>query len=134
MSKVSESATVFNSIVLLASIIGALIFFDEIRNLVATVDFHHEDSDTRQEAIVESLRQELEPIAKSANAAESNSLPPRIRNLLILRCKSPGQFGPNLQELLDKQISRYEELNDREYTVGTCDGTVYVNSIGVRYE
>ena len=135
MSKWSDISNVFNSIVLigatLSSIVGGLYFYDDLKNAVATKEFHHSDADVRQEAMLTAFEERLLPIQESANAAESNGLPPRIANLLKVRCANPSNFDMSLDELLATLMDRYEVLNNRPYREGECRDGVYYNALGV---
>ena len=101
---------------------------------MATRAYHDEDSELRQAAMIQTISETIAPVVQSANAAESNSLPPRIKNLLVMRCKASDSWDASLQTMLDKQIARYEQLNGRPYRVGTCQAGVYVNALGIRAE
>ncbi len=140
MSKTSEVANIANSIILatsvIAGIVGVFVFYDDIRGALATKDFHHQDMEQRQQEILEAFEAQLAPIAKSAREGESNTLPPRISNLLRLRCVSPSEFeqGMPLHELLSGLRERYAELNGREYRTGECREGVYYNALGQRMD
>lgn len=81
---------------------------------IATKSYHEED--------VVSMRSSLENI-------EASAVVQRIRGLLRSRCG--GQFPPELQDLLDKQLERYRQLTDREFRQGECRDGLWFTASGV---
>ena len=141
--KASEISNIFNTVVLavlgIGGVGGGVTFKDEIREFFAAdvqsvVEYHDQDVETLKNELLESVKEIVEPVAKSAFASESNTLPPRIQNLLKIRCSLPEEFPPTLQTLLSDLRSRYQELNGREYGTGECREGIYYNSLGVRVD
>ena len=114
---------------------GGLAYQDELKGFFMTREYHDQDIELKQAAMMEAIDSKLEPVIASANAAESNGLPPRIQNLLKMQCSNPQQFSAmSLESLLARLRNRYAELNDREYRIGECRDGVYYNSLGVRID
>ncbi len=131
MSKTSEISSFLNLIILLGSVGGVFVFYDDIRSAIVTKDFLQTDQTKQEEIILEAFDSKLAPVIKSAEFAESNTLPNRIQNLLKLKCATPRNFTDSLQTLLERLKARYQELNHREYGEGSCEHGMYYNSLGV---
>lgn len=110
--KTPDSITGWLGLVTAAVTVGGLAY-GAISSL-ATKEFHQAD--------ISSMRASLENI-------ETSAVVQRIRGLLRSRCG--GQFPPELQDLLDKQLERYQQLTDREFRQGDCRGGVWFTASGV---
>ena len=122
---------VLNMLILLGGGVGAFLYLSDMVNENATKEFHHADMQVQHEALVETLDDKLAPIKVAAEQSESNSLPPRIVNLLKLQCRDPNDFiAADLNRVLHTAMDRYKELNGRDYRRGTCDEGVYLNVRG----
>lgn len=83
-------------------------------NAIATKDFHHED---------------LAPMQRSIENIEASAVVQRIRGLLRSRCA--GNFPPELQALLQEQLTRYEELTGRQFRQGSCENGQWITASGM---
>ena len=81
---------------------------------IATKEFHKSD---------------LQPMQKSIENIETSAVVERIRGLYRSRCG--GNFGPDLQQILDEQRQRYFELTGREFRPGECRNGVWHTASGV---
>jgi hypothetical protein len=133
-----EISQIVNTVVLAVASVtgvgGGILYKDEIKEWFATREYHDQDVQAREQLMLNNLDAMLKPIKASAEAGESNSLPPRIQNLLKVRCAAPAQFDPALQTMLERLRTRYQELNGRTYPMGECRDGVYYNSLGVRID
>lgn len=117
---------------ILTTITGALgsvaVFNQEVRSMLDFIP-----SNERIERIEKIHHDDIQQIGAYAKGAYANTLPARIKNLLINRCRNPESFdAANLGLLLEELRSEYQEIVGREYAVGTCqsDGT-YCNQLNV---
>lgn len=81
----------------------------------------------------EQIKKDLEPLVVPLRNIESQAVVDRIRGLLRSRCANPQRFAddPKLELRLAEQLSRYEELVDREYDEGRCRDGVWYNGAGL---
>lgn len=106
---------------------SATIFSDEVKALFSWVPTTQQIEEVKQHH-----DDDMRVIGEYARGAYSNTLPPRIRTLLVYRCKTPHLFGSgDLPDLLARLLKQYEELNGRQYVIGTCENGIYCNSLGV---
>ena len=90
--------------------------------------------ETKHDADVAEIVATNAQLAKWAKGSYTNTLPPRIKNLLVMRCKQPVIFsspGSGLPELLADLRTEYKDMTGRDYPEGTCTEGVYCNSLGV---
>lgn len=111
--KLPETLTGWIGVIGFACTVGGGVY--TFYTTIATKDYHQQD---------------LKPIQKSLENIETSAVVERIRGLHRSRCG--GNFGPDLQKILDDQVQRYFELTGREFRAGDCRDGVWYNASGVR--
>lgn len=110
-----------NRVILVGGVAGVLwgggTWFYSMTELVATKEFHTQDRDAMLEKIDKEL---IQPIRKSAENTEASAVVTRIQNILDLKCRTDGRIPLEVENILQKQLDRYEELMDRKFNVGGC--------------
>lgn len=86
---------------------------------VATRDYHSEDVQQRVEAVHKHVDNEFRTIASTLQNIEANSLPPRISNILAIKCAS-GEVPPDVERILTRLKRRYKEIEGRDHDEGHC--------------
>ena len=69
------------------------------------------------------------PLMESLHNIEASAVVQRIRGLHRSRCG--GNFGPDLQLLLEQQVVRYKQLTGRDFRPGECRDGVWYTASGV---
>jgi hypothetical protein len=66
------------------------------------------------------IEQRIEPIQKSVEQIEAAVSVPRIQNILDLKCRTNGQIPEEVEEILQRSLQRYREIEGREFNLGGC--------------
>lgn len=128
---------------LVASVLGggvyvATMLYDLVQAVdsIATKEYHQHDTQLQLQRAAEqfgaTIDEKLKPVQASADESLSNTLPPRILNILQIRCSNPAVYEQGtLPQLLERLLESYKRVVGREYQVGTCNADgVYVDVYG----
>lgn len=85
----------------------------DIVSLVATKEYHDVDVETKIDA-------KLEPIQQDVQYTVSAVAVPRMQNILDLKCRTNGDIPPEVETILQRTKKRYREIEGREYDEGFC--------------
>lgn len=101
-----------NTLILVASAIGAFIFLSDGAQSIATKDYHDLD-----------VKENNEVVLKSIEKVELNTLPPRIRPLIQSKqeaCMESRDFSHEADLVLQELLARYQELRGVAWNIGKC--------------
>ena len=129
-----EHATLFdvlNKIIIVGGVVGVLwgggAWIYSMTELVATKEYHNNDREETVQQLIDQIDEAIAPVKASAENTEASAVVSRIQNILDLKCKA--EIPMAVENILQDQLDRYEELMDRKFNVGGCrDGkriTVY---------
>ena len=94
----------------LTALYGGGVWVYNTLDLLATKEYH--DSSTKND---------LAPVLSSVEQIEASVLVPRIKNILDLKCTTNGDIPIEVENILQRSIKRYEEIEKRTYNVGRCE-------------
>lgn len=94
---------------------GAGTWIYDMTSLIATKEYH----DVDREAMLKRIDDELiSPLRKSAENTEASAIVQRIQNILDLKCRA--EVPQSVEEILQAQLQRYQELTGRRFGIGGC--------------